>query len=346
MTMKNKILLLLAFVLLTSHDMFLKLDTYFLQPNTPATIQLYNGTFERSENAITRDRMLDVSLVGKGERIAVDSSQWSDMDNAAILSFTTGDAGTWVAGVSTAARNIEMSSEDFNGYLEHDGVLDMLEWRRENDAMENDAVEKYSKHVKAIFQVGETKTEDWQTELGYPIEFVPLENPYDLHPGHTLAVRLLWQGEPLANQLVYLGFEPSGTASGKSHSHEGKADHSHDDAAGADHTHENTRTLTTDEDGIVRFPITAKGVWYLRTIYMTLSDAPGLTHESNWATLTFGIDEGHSHAEPVSQKSGDGTSTDESEMQDDDDYSFVYGLLIGVGLALLVLFLFRRRKSA
>jgi len=345
MTMKNKILLLLAFVLLTSHDMFLKLDSYFLQPNTPATIQLYNGTFERSENAISRDRMLDASLVGNGERIAVDSTQWSDMDNAAILSFTTGEAGTWVAGVSTAARNIEMTAEDFNGYLEHDGVLDMLEWRRENNALGSGAVEKYSKHVKAIFQVGEAKTEDWQTVLGYPIEFIPLENPYDLHPGHSLSVRLLWQGEPLVNQLVYLGFQPSPDP-GQSHSHSDEADHSHDDAAGADHTHENTRSLTTDGDGIVRFPITAKGVWYLRTIYMTLSDAPGLTHESNWATLTFGVGEGHSHGDTVSPAPEDGTSAGEPEMQDGDDYTFVYGLLVGVGLALLVFLLFRRPKRS
>ena len=66
--MKRRILLLLAFVLLTSHDMFLKPDEYFLEPNAPAIIRLYNGTFERSENAISRDRMLDASLVGPDGR--------------------------------------------------------------------------------------------------------------------------------------------------------------------------------------------------------------------------------------------------------------------------------------
>ena len=341
--MKRRALLLLAFVLLTSHDMFLKPDDYFLAPNTPATIRLYNGTFDRSENAISRDRMLDVSLVGNGERSAVAPEQWSEMDSAAVLSFTTGAPGTWVAGVSTAARNIEMTAEDFNGYLEHDGVLDMLEWRQENNALKSDAIEKYSKHVKTIFQVGEAKTNDWQTELGYPIEFIPLENPYDLHPGHPLSVRLLWQGEPLADQLVYLGYQPSGAAVTESHGHSGNAGHSHEEGTdtGTNHTHETTRTLTTDADGVVKFPISAKGVWYLRTIYMTLSEDPGLTHESNWATLSFGIGEGHSHGEAAAEM-----TEAEPEPEKEDNRGFIYGALFGAVLALIILLLFRRHKRS
>jgi hypothetical protein len=347
--MKNKVLLLLAFVLLTSHDMFLKLDDYFLSPNTPAAIILFNGTFERSENAISRDRMLDVSLLGNGQRFAMAPGQWSEKDSATILNFTTGEAGTWVAGVSTAARTIEMSAEDFNGYLEHDGVLDMLEWRGENSQLETDAIEKYSKHVKTIFQVGEAKTDDWQTELGYPIEFIPLENPYDLHPGHTLSVRLLWQGTPLVNQLVYLGFQPFGAADEKGHSHSEDADHSHGDGADAatDHSHAGIKTLTTDADGVVSFNITAKGVWYLRTIYMTLSDAPGLTHESNWATLTFGIGEGHSHEKDSSEVASDQDSQEGTpDLNEEKDYSLVYGVLLGIALVLLVFLWLRRRKGS
>ena len=41
--------------------------------------------------------------------------------------------------------------------------------------------------------------------------------------------------------------------------------------------------------------IPTTGVWYLRTIHMEQVEEEGLTHESNWATLTFAIGEGHSH---------------------------------------------------
>jgi len=225
-------------VLFSSHVMYLKLDSYYLQPNTEATIQLFNGTFEKSENVIDRNRMLDASLTGNGERFKIDDSQWSEKDSITILNFKTGDQGTWVAGVSTAASSIEMDSQAFNDYLEHEGISDMLQWRRENDMLDSAAIEKYSKHVKTIFQVGPKRTDDWQKALGYPIEFVPLANPYDLYTGDSIRVQLLRNGKPLVNQLVYADFraKPDG------HSHEETENHSHDhnEEAEENHSHDNT----------------------------------------------------------------------------------------------------------
>ncbi len=199
--------LLLAILLLCSHDLYIKMDTYFFKPNQEATLSLYNGTFEKSENIITRDRILDASVVGQGERTTIQPNQWKDQDSTITqLTFNTGNEGTYVVGVSTKARNIELSADKFNSYLEHDGVLDMLEQRRNNNQLDQDAVESYQKHVKAIYQVGGAKTEDWGTVLGYPIEFVPQTNPYEKYTGEILEVQLLLEGKPLSNQLVYADF--------------------------------------------------------------------------------------------------------------------------------------------
>ena len=67
--MKRLLFLLLVFLTLSSHDMFLKFDSFLLEPNKAASLHLYNGTFDRSDNYITRDRMLDVSMVGNGQRV-------------------------------------------------------------------------------------------------------------------------------------------------------------------------------------------------------------------------------------------------------------------------------------
>ncbi|WPP49732.1 DUF4198 domain-containing protein [Catalinimonas niigatensis] len=295
--MKKTFLLLTVFVLFSNHDMYLKLDAYFLQPDTPATIELFNGTFDKSENVITRDRMVDMSLVGNGKRSQVDSAQWSEKDSVTMLSFNTGEPGTWIAGISTAPRSIELPAADFNDYLEHDGVLDMLEWRQENDAMEVDAVERYSKHVKAIFQVGDKRTNDWQTALGYPIEFIPLTNPYDLHTGDELQVQLLLRGEPLANQLVYADYRTGehGHSHDQEHTHGTESDHSHDGDAAADHQHTYGTQLRTDDKGNLTLSLSDDGIWYLRTIHLVHSEDPEFTHESNWATLTFEVS--HEHGE-------------------------------------------------
>ena len=301
--------------------MFLKMDSFFLKSNTTATIKLYNGTFDKSENAIAKYRMADVSILGNGNLQHPDTTQWMDIEKFTVLNFKTGEAGTYVAGVSSKSNSIKMSAKDFNEYLKHDGVLDMLEWRTQNKAMDKPAVEKHSKHVKAIFQVDDKKTDDWKTPLGYPIEFIPLSNPYDLAVGQTLQVKLLKNGQPLVNQLVYAGVaeKEHAHAGGKAHSHDKEAEHAHaDDKAHshdkgkekakahshgdhkahsheaeaketeAEHRHDENQ-LTTNAEGILTLKADHEGFWFLRTINMVLSNETGFTHESNWATLTFEV---------------------------------------------------------
>ena len=256
---------------LFAHDMFLKFASYFLEPDTDATIALINGTFDKSENAIARDRMLDVSIVGPAKEVAhPDPSHWWEKDNTTWLDFQTGETGTYVIGVSTAARDIELSAEDFNTYLEHDGVMDVLEARKKAGTLNEPALELYSKHVKAIYQVGDTRSSAYSHILGYPIEIVPRQNPYDLQKGDALDVLVLRNGKPVANQLVYA-------------SHAGY--HGHDDTG----AHIEAVTTRTDEAGMARINLNEEGVWYVRLIHMVEHSDPDIDYESNWATLTFEI---------------------------------------------------------
>ncbi len=281
--MRKVFLIFLAAIVFSSHDMFLKLDSYSMPVDQIVTFKLFNGTFNHSDNTIARHRMVDVRLAGVQKQISIDTTQWREKGNVTMFDFETSDGGTWIAGVSTRPQVIELNAADFNEYLEHDGVLDMLQWRRENDGLDQDAVERYSKHVKTIFQVGDTLSDDWKTVLGYPVEFVPLSNPYATHSGHDIQFRLLWHGEPLADQLVYAG--------------KGDEDqeHTHEHGAESAHAHTHDKELRTNVEGVVTVPLTSEGIWYLRTIYLTLSDDPSVTHESNWATITFGVGHGHSH---------------------------------------------------
>lgn len=263
-------LLIAAAGSLLAHDMFLKLETFFVAENAAVAIQLINGTFEASENAVTRDRMADVSVVsGDGRVTHPPGSAWHDHPRSAWLEFETGAAGTYVVGVSTNATVFELSGEDFDGYLEHDGVVDILEKRKAEGAFGQAAVERYSKHVKAIVQVGEARTSAYEQRLGYPVEFVPLQNPYEMGVGDTFQVLFLKRGEPVANQMIYASHE----------AYQG-------DAGGDKLEAVSTRT---DGEGVASFRLSANGKWYIRTINMVESDEEGVDYESNWATLTFEI---------------------------------------------------------
>ncbi len=352
--MKRILFALFAFTLFSSHVMYLKLETYFLKPNTSTTIQLFNGTFEKSENVIDRDRMLDASLVGNGTRIKVGESQWTEKDSVTVLNFITGNEGTWIAGISTAPRSIEMDAETFNTYLEHEGILDMIAWRRKNNALGEGAIEKYSKHVKTIFQVGDKRSNDWQKGLGYPIEFIPLVNPYDLNTGDSLKFKLLLNGEPLANQLVYANYKTPQNghshdvgqdgnnahaqphdeveiSAEDGHSHEEGTKSGHNHEAAADHTHISGQQLRTDNQGIASTKLTADGIWYLQTIHLVKTEEEGFTHESNWTTLTFEVTHGH----------GEDTHTHEHEEESIPSYVYWIASLLLVGL----LFFWFNRKN-
>ena len=263
-----------------AHTMFLKLDSFFLEPNSTATVALINGDFDKSENAIARDRMLDVSVVGPGGVVHPPESAWRDSAvfhwspdsvDTAVLTFETGGPGTYLIGVSTAARVITMSAEDFNEYLVHDGITDLIEQRAKAGRTNDEATERYSKHVKALVQVGDARSDEWAHELGYPVEFMPLSNPYELGRGDELRVRFLRAGRPVANQLVYANYE----------------DHHGHDAAGE---HVEAVTTRTNADGVATIPLSGTGRWYVRTIHMveTTSEAD-VDYESNWATLTFQV---------------------------------------------------------
>jgi hypothetical protein len=151
----TSVLLLMASAAL-AHDLFLKLDTYFLEPHARARITVLNGTFAKSEGFVAPERIADISAVSRGRRTRLPAATtWSrGPDSTSVLSLALGDPGTCVVGVSTRPREIELRAEEFNAYLEGDGIPDILEARRRSNEVAQSAREHYSKHVKAVFQVG------------------------------------------------------------------------------------------------------------------------------------------------------------------------------------------------
>lgn len=245
-----------------AHDLFLKLDTYHVPPHSRVSVLVLNGTFSESEGPVARDRVADLSLVSQGARARLDTAALEPGDTT-MLTVRTGDPGTYVLGLSTRPRRIELSSEEFNQYLALDGIPDVLIERAAKKQLDRPARERYSKHVKALLQVGDARSRDFAAELDYPAELVPLANPYALAPGAELQVRALVDGEPVANQLVLAGGEtPEGAAMPEQ---EGR----------------------TDDRGIASFTLDRPGRWYVKFIQMAPASAPGLDYESKWATLTF-----------------------------------------------------------
>lgn len=250
---------------LAAHDLFLKLSTYFLPPNTPVQALLLNGTFTRSENAVARTRIADFSLVGPSGKRVLDTTAVVPRGDSTQVRFQTAGGGTYVVGLSLRPSQISLTGAQFNGYLKEEGIEETLAERTRSGTLGEAAREQYAKHVKAIFQVGDDRNDTYATVLGYPAEIVPVRNPYATKPGEALEFRCLVQGQPTAGLTVLAGgLTPRGTAIPE------------------------TRA-TTNAEGLASIRLTSPGRWYVKFIRMTRSTQTGLTHESQWATLTFEV---------------------------------------------------------
>jgi hypothetical protein len=244
--------------------MFLRAAGYFVAPESEVLVRLINGEFSVSENAIVRSRVRDASFSGTRARVPLDMDTWTETGDTTTFKVRVGAPGTYAIGVSTRPSIIELKADEFNTYLKDDGIPDVLAERRAKKELGKPARERYHKHVKTLIQVGDSLTNGYGTEFGYPAEIIPLNNPYSLKAGGTLRVRVKVSGKPVANQFVLFGGQ---TASGQIA----------------------PRSARTRPDGTLSIPLPTAGEWYVKFIHMTRVTGDSVDYESRWATLTFAI---------------------------------------------------------
>ena len=249
-----------------AHDLFLKLDRFFVAPNENVSIRILNGSFQSSEGPVDFARLKDVSVVSPtGTRTNPKEGDFTMDATTSLLNLQPTEPGNYVVGLSTMPREIDLKAKDFNEYLEEDGIPDTLADRKLMNELAKDVRERYSKHVKTIFQAGDKQTDSFKTILGYPVEIVPQNNPYSLKAGGTLSILCLKDGKPLVNQVVSSGRED-----------------------GASKLVVGT-SVRTDKKGIAKIKIDGIGKWYAKFINMTRIKDTKVNYESKWATLTFEI---------------------------------------------------------
>lgn len=248
-----------------AHDLFLKLDSFFVSVNDKVTVKILNGSFMLSEGAVRFERLADRSLVSPlGIRSKPKETDFTSDEKTSYLNLKSGEAGNYLVGLSTMTREIDLDAKSFNEYLTEDGIPDTLAQRERDKELDKNIRERYSKHVKTLFQVGSGQTNNYKTVLGYPVEIVPRNNPYKLKRGDTFEFLCLKDGKPLTNQYVMTGYD-DGT---------------------------NLRigeNIRTDKKGVGRVKLNGSGKWYVKFIQMTKLSDPKINYESKWATFTFEI---------------------------------------------------------
>jgi uncharacterized GH25 family protein len=180
------------------------------------------------------------------------------------LEYSFSSVGTHLLTMQSNAAYIELDAEKFNAYLEEDGLDYIVEQRKATGTQDQGSREFYTRYAKLMVQSGDRADDTYKKQIGFKLEIIPLQNPYDLHAGDYLECKVMYQREPAPHALV------------KVWSHIGNRTF--------------LQNIYTENDGTIKFPISNTGRWMVSTVKMIEANRSDADWESLWASLVFGIE--------------------------------------------------------
>ncbi len=139
---------------------------------------------------------------------------WSDLTAAVRASspdslattFAFTEAGTHVLAMRSQESLITLDGPKFTAYLREEGLDNALKIRTQRKQTAQPGREAYRRCAKALIQAGGGPAATTDTAclrpVGFPLELVPLQNPYALAAGAAVPVQVLVAGKPAAGMLV------------------------------------------------------------------------------------------------------------------------------------------------
>jgi len=171
------------------------------------------------------------------------------------------DPGLLVIGYLSNPSPVELPAEKFNQYLKDEGLDAIAELRARRNQSAAAGRELFLRCAKSLVLSGPPSRAQADRQLGFTLELVAERNPYAIHAGEDLPVRLTYQNTPLAGALV--------TAINKMNPSE-------------------KQTARTSADGRVRFRLPRGGVWLIKAVHMIPAPAgSNADWKSFCASLTF-----------------------------------------------------------
>lgn len=246
------------------HDLYLRPHKWIASPGESVRLEFHNGdAFPASEQTVILERLKDAASFWRGG----ESSCTGIRDESEKLTVAQCAAppagGHFLLAARTTPNFIELDAEKFEAYLRHERLEYVSEFRKNGAEATRPGRELYSKYVKSLLVAGEGD-EFFRHRVGFPIEFVPVQDPYAQPRAASIKVLLLFRGRPAPGHEVELQVAAEGKV-------------------------ETIALGPTDSQGMVDVPLRAGGLHKLHAIIMERL-APGreADWESFWATLTFG----------------------------------------------------------
>ncbi len=144
---------------------------FIIAPGETIRVFINSGDeFPASDALLSRRRIESLRVhVASGESLL---SQFLADGESLTAELVVPEPGTAILALSTRPRAVRLRADEFNQYLEEDGLGKILELRKKLGEMNRPAVERYTKWSKAILQVGDGLDGAWSKALGLKLEIV------------------------------------------------------------------------------------------------------------------------------------------------------------------------------
>jgi uncharacterized GH25 family protein len=257
-------ILFTLYTLLSSHEFWLQPDKF-----------IYNYADIVNVNFMVGENFDGSNWSGNNEKIQSLYFYYGDVkDNLSDgLSEEKGDSlvfrlcheGTAMLAFNSVNSYIEIDAPKFNEYLAEDGLNNAISYRNEHNETDSMGREYYQRSVKTIIQAGGKKDNTYKQETDLPVDIIPLQNPYALKTGDSLAVKILFKKIPLTNYKVRLWHKNSGDLS--------------------------ALNLMSNNKGEIKFALTTAGRWMVSTVTMEPAENDDKADwQSYWGSCTWGYE--------------------------------------------------------
>ncbi len=217
---------------------------------------------------VQMERPMQTSITKKLELInekgAIDLISTIKNGTLPIINYPVDFNGGGLLHMERDYARISLPTVKFLEYLKEDHIENI---KVKDESLKKIQRERYTRYIKALVQSG-NKTSDTlhKTITGQKFEIVLLQNPYKLHIGNVLQVRLYFDGKPLSNKVLTArnrnGNQPPISF-----------------------------TSRTDVNGLCSFKLNRKGDWFIHGTHMIpCPDEADSDWESFWTTYSFGIE--------------------------------------------------------
>lgn len=261
---------------LAAHDFWLVPNAFQVAAgDTVDVLGQTSSRFPTTESAVATDRVAEARIIGAGMEARI--SDLSISGKSLRLRTRPSAAGQYVIAATLRWRSMRESAESFRRYLSLEGASAALERiDREGLLSGRDSVtRRYAKYAKTLVQVGRAGGRAFNQVAGHPLEFMPGMDPAAVRAGDTLSIRLRFLRQPAKGARVHAGaVEWTGFPVPEQPRETAK-----------------DTEFVADTNGVIRIPISAAGLWNIRTIQIAQSPpGSGVDWDAHWATLVFRVE--------------------------------------------------------